>query len=308
MPDISICIPVFNFPIEPLVVKLFKEITANSLNVEIVIIDDASDIPIRSLNNSLISKYSLNYVQLEENIGQSAIRNRFIFYTASPLLLFLDCDVMPQADNFISEYLAAAGKNKMVVCGGIRYTAEHVLQEKKLHWKYGRNREAIPATARAKKPYSSFLTGNFLVHKQILEQLPFNEALRGYGYEDTVYGIELERNKIVIKHTDITAEHVRMDDADAFISKTENALKNLFGLYQIREYKLLFGRYIKLIRVIHLLEKYKLISPAFFMYKKLAGTIRKRLVNGNTSLRLLDLYKLLFFVSLQKEKKPATPY
>src|SRR5213075_1238672 len=132
-----------------------------------IVIDDASEFSFRDLNHSLIQKYGFDYIQLQENIGRSAIRNLFAAHARSLMLLFLDCDVMPVADNFILSYITAADGHKMVICGGISYPAQLVSPGNKLHWEYGREREALPALKRNKHPYRSFLTGNFLVHKEI---------------------------------------------------------------------------------------------------------------------------------------------
>ena len=301
MAAVSICIPVYNFPIGPLIAKLSKEISTDAIDAEIVLIDDASDLSFRNINGALTQKYPVNYIQLHENIGRSAIRNLFTKHVTSLLLLFLDCDVMPVSDRFISTYLSAAGKNKIVICGGICYSPKPVADEKKLHWKYGQMRESLPAGMRNKEPYRSFLTGNFLVHKEILDTISFNEQLEGYGYEDTLYGIELERNKIELRHIDLPAEHLKLDTAEEFILKTENALKNLYSIFQSDVYHPGLKRHIKLIRAYGMLKKTGLTIPAYFMYNQFGKKIRRQLTSGNTSLGLLDLYKVLFFISLQKK-------
>lgn len=303
MPDISICIPVFNFPVEPLVIKLLSEITNHSVQAEIVIIDDASHAGVRVLNEQLAQKYSLHYIQLNENIGRSAIRNLFTDHTNADVLLFLDCDVMPVSENFVHNYLSADPQKKMVICGGISY-AKKAENNKKLHWKFGSSREAISADKRNKHPHRCFLTGSFLLPKNVLQRIRFNEDLEGYGYEDTLYGIELERNDIAIRHIDLPVEHLRLDDAKAFIEKTENALQNLSTLYQNKEYDSLVSQYVRLIRVYNNLKKYKLIFFAYVFYKIRGKRIRRKLMEGNTNLRQLDLYKLLFFIALQKNTKP----
>jgi glycosyltransferase involved in cell wall biosynthesis len=300
MTDISICIPVYNFLIEPLVIKLLKEIKTSSISAEIIIIDDSSGIDIQKPNHQAAEKYSFRYIRLEKNIGRSAIRNLFVNYTNADTLLFLDCDVMPVSESFIHDYLTADPGKKIVVCGGISY-ANHFEKNKKLHWKYGRRREAIPADKRNEKSYCYFLTGNFLIPKKVLQQIHFNEELKGYGYEDTLYAIELERSNIEIKHINLPADHLRLDGANAFIAKTENALQNLFFLYQLDEYKVQLALYIKLVRAYLFLNKYKLTGIAYFTYKIAGKKIKMKLMKGSTNLRLLDLYKLLFFIALVKQ-------
>lgn len=306
MAEISICIPVFNFLIEPLCLKLLKEIKTSSINAEIIVIDDASDAHTQNLNQHTATKYSLKYIQLRKNIGRSAIRNLFTHHAKADLLLFLDCDVMPRSESFVHDYLSAGWQKESVVCGGICY-ASHFEPATRLHWKYGSHREAVPGNKRSKNPYCHFLTGNVLIPKKILEEIPFDENLRRYGYEDTLYGIELERNKVTLKHVDLPAEHLRLDDPAAFITKTENALQNLFAIYQVEEYRLLLPKYVKLTRTHQILKRYKLTGLVYFTWKISGKKIRRKLINGNTNLRLLDLYKLLFFSMLEK-KEITTPY
>ena len=299
MPQISICIPVYNFLIEPLIAKLSREISSRSLDAEIVVIDDASHISFQQVNHALVQKYPMHYVQLQQNAGRSAIRNLFLNYVRSPLLLFLDCDVMPASDEFVSTYLSVA-KNAMVVCGGISYAHEPPGPEKKLHWKYGRTRESLPAVKRKRQSHRRFLTSNFLIHKKILETISFEE-LKGYGYEDTLYGIQLQRKNISIEHIDVPAQHLKIDNAEEFVSKTENALKNLHHLHQSGEYASTLKHYIRLVKANNIIRTVGLTRAALLMNDKFGNSIRRRLAKGNTNLALLDLYKLLFFISLAKK-------
>jgi glycosyltransferase involved in cell wall biosynthesis len=303
MPNISICIPVYNFSIEPLISKLSNEVLVKSIDAELIAIDDASDSLFQDINRGLEKKYPMKYIQLSKNIGRSAIRNVFVKYAQSPLLLFLDCDVMPLSDQFVSGYLSFVDRNKLVICGGIIYSKNPPSLKEKLHWKYGSMREVVPIARRNRDQYHYFLTSNFLIHREILEKIFFNEELKGYGYEDTLYGIELKRNKIELRHIELPAEHLKIDTAGEFILKTESALKNLYQLSNADEYRLTLKHYVKLIKVSEILGKLRLENYFYRIYASLGEKIRNKIINGNTNLRLLDLYKLLFFISLKKEKK-----
>jgi hypothetical protein len=117
-----------------------------------------------------------------------------------------------------------------------------------------------------------------------------------------LYGIELEQNKVELKHIDLTAEHLKLDTAEEFIFKTENALRNLYRLYQSDRYRAILKHYIKLVKANNALWNLRLTTLAFFIYDRLGKKMRRKLTGGNTNLRLLDMYKLLFFISLQKKK------
>jgi glycosyltransferase involved in cell wall biosynthesis len=308
MPTISICIPVYNFSIEPLISKLSNEILVNSIDAEIIAIDDSSDGLFQNMNAGLGKKYPIRYIQLSKNVGRSAIRNLFVKYAQSPLLLFLDCDVMPASSQFISDYLSAVDKNKLVICGGIIYPKNPSSVKEKLHWKYGSVREAVPAARRNKNPYHHFLTSNFLIHRDILEKQFFNEELKGYGYEDTLYGIELKRNEIELKHIELPAEHLKIDTAGEFILKTESAMRNLCQLYKANDYRATLKQHIKLIKVYDMLATLRLRNLVGGMHSSFGEKIRNNILKGNTSLRLLDLYKLLFFSWVQQQEKQVMQY
>src|SRR5215469_11442754 len=115
MIKVSICIPVFNFDVKPLLQTLLAEIKTYSIGAEIILIDDGSSDDIARSNEQSANELSVTYIRLEKNIGRSAIRNLFMEYAQADQLLFLDCDVMPRSKNFIQNYLNEAGKR--VVCG-----------------------------------------------------------------------------------------------------------------------------------------------------------------------------------------------
>lgn len=298
MLEVSICIPVFNFQISRLVQTLITDIKEHSISAEIIVIDDASEDNVRAANRELTTNHSIRYIQLESNVGRSAIRNLFANYANSNYLLFLDCDMMPAGGNFIRTYLSEAAKDHMIICGGICY-GDPPEPGKRLHWNFGQKREALSADLRNSSPYRYFFSSNFMVPLKILKTTRFDESITGYGYEDSVFAIEVEVKNIRIKHIQLPAEHLRLDDALAFVSKTEMAMRNLHSLYQRRELKSLLRSHIRLVRATERLNKLGLSGVARFAHGAVAKKIKQRLIAGNNSLALLDWYKLFFFVSLQ---------
>ena len=59
-------------------------------SIEIVLIDDASDLENKA-KNRLLKEYC-KIIELETNVGRSKIRNLFVSECKNPYLLFLDCD------------------------------------------------------------------------------------------------------------------------------------------------------------------------------------------------------------------------
>jgi glycosyltransferase involved in cell wall biosynthesis len=198
----SICIPVYNYNINELVNDLILQLDQCKFNYEIVVIDDFSKSLFKKANTNLKSNEKIVYIELEKNIGRSAIRNLFIKYTRFENLIFLDCDSKLLTTQFIGIYRNAMLQNHKVVCGGRDYLRKPKERKYKLRWKYGHYRECMTEGERNKNPYRSFMTNNFLIHKSILKKIKFEERIKGYGHEDTLFGYQLMKSSIPVKHID----------------------------------------------------------------------------------------------------------
>ncbi len=106
---LSICIPVYQFYVENLVSELRNQIQLENMDVEIILIDDASDENFRQKNRYL---EGVNYIQLEKNYGRSKIRNLFLEFAKGDYLLFLDCDGKVSSPDFLKNYIEILKKTR----------------------------------------------------------------------------------------------------------------------------------------------------------------------------------------------------
>ncbi|NJO91960.1 MAG: glycosyl transferase family 2, partial [Chloroflexia bacterium] len=169
------------------------------------------------------------YLELQKNIGRSAIRNSFLKYAKFENLLFLDCDTRIQNNNFISNYLI---DNADVICGGRIYSQKPNERKYLLRWKYGINRECKLADQRILEPYHSFMTNNFIVKHAVFRRTQFDERLKGYGHEDSLFGYHLMKNNFLIKHIDNQTIHDFSENSDEFLEKTQQGIENLLFIHQ----------------------------------------------------------------------------
>lgn len=238
--DLSILIPTYNWNVALLLNKLFLEIETYALSsqVEVIVLDDCSnDAKIHADNVEFISenlKQYLTYEKLEQNAGRSAIRNMLASKASGNFLLFLDCDVLPDTDDFIGEYLSLAEENSFdVVCGGISYRTRILNDpEYDYHAYLGNRKEAKPASERNKKPWRHILTSNIMVRKSMFQGTPFNEKFTGYGYEDIEWGVRLAK-KYRILHIDNTASHLGLVTKAKAYEKMCNSVPNYLLLREI---------------------------------------------------------------------------
>ena len=290
---ISVLIPVYQYDVASLVISLSRQLATHNTVYEILVYDDCSAPAFKTKNRSLNDVLHVHYVELEYNIGRSKIRNLLAAKANFENLLFLDCDVSLPDNRFIERYLNYAAKSYVTV-GGICYRPEKPKESAKvLRWRYGQTRETLTAAQRNKQPYASFKTANFFITRSVFSRVKFSEEINGYGHEDTLFGYQLEQANIPILHIDNPVFHDGLEDASQFIKKSEQAVKNLFQLFQSgllvntwKQNPLL--RFFVVFRVLYL---HYILAMAY----KVFGPFLRILMQGRFPLVFLfNTYKLLY--------------
>ena len=300
---LSVCIPVYNIDITKLISELVLQTNGVKSLVEIIIIDDSSKVEFQRINKKLSNIHKIKYVQLDENIGRSKIRNLFLQYINFDYLLFLDCDSIIIESNFIQRYLDEINNKGLVICGGRSYYFAIPDKEFYLRWKYGLKRECLAANTRKKNAYQSFMTNNFVVKAEILKLQPFDEQLTDYGHEDTLFGFTLKQNKIPITHINNAVNHAYDENNAEFINKTELALKNLVKIRAFVKNES-FDSDIKILRIYKKISYLKAQYILLIIYNIFKRFIVLLLIGSRGGLYLFDFYKLLY---LSKQiNKPET--
>ncbi len=284
---LSILIPIFNFDIRPLVKDLHDQCEAVGIAYEVVCFDDGSTAEFKQKNQAIWKLPNVIYREMPQNLGRSAIRNTLGHTARFEYLLFMDCDSQVVSPLFIQNYLQNATPNTLVY-GGRSYAdlppADPALR---FHWHYGRQREQRTAAERSRSPYHSFMTNNFLIPKAIFLDILFDESLRQYGHEDTLFGLELARRQIPILHIDNPLEHIGLEPVEVFLHKTEQGLENLVRLK--REGKPIETR---LLTMYEQCQKWGIVRLLTVVLKASKSLIVSQLKSSNPSLILFDFYKL----------------
>lgn len=295
---LSVLIPIYNQDVTKLVAQLVRQLLELKIEYEIVLIDDASREDIRLKNKVLAQYQNIVFLELEQNIGRSRIRNKLAEIAQFPHLIFLDCDSELCCNLFITKYLQAID-GFSIVYGGTTYPAPETLTKTQmLHYYYGIKREALPVNMRIKNSHISFKTNNFMIPKVVFNQIKFDENIKGYGHEDTLFAIELFENNIPVVHIDNPVVHNGVETNEEFLRKISVSVTNLKIIYEISNKKELLVRFIKLIRIYKILDSLyiKLIMRVILypIYK----FSKKLLQKGTSNMKLLDFYKL--FTILKK--------
>ncbi len=300
MNSISVCIPIYNFKVNSLVNSLLYSFKECSVNYEILLLDDASKAEYQEENRELAKLSKVLYKELPHNIGRSAIRNMFLKYAKFENVLFLDCDTSLINNKFIANYLSAMHSDYEVICGGIKYGDRLPDRQYLLRWKYGIKRECRDTTLRKLNKYKSFISGNFILKKSILENIMFDDRLRNYGHEDSLFAFNLMISKINILHINNPTIHNFNDTAKEFLQKTRQGISNLAFIHTFIVPTGKFAEINRLLKTYENLKKYKLTSVIAVLSPIFNPILLFLLRNGIANLRLLDLYKLF---SLSEEIK-----
>ncbi len=288
---ISVLVPVYNYDITALAGEILSQCQNVQIKYEIIFADDCSTSSRIADNNKKFLRGTVaNYIEVKENMGRSKIRNFLAERAKGDILLFLDCDSGVVRKDFIEKYLQNSLKYDVVAGGTVYCNKKKVAHPFVLHWSFGKHRE---------EEKRHFTTNNFLIKKEIFNSVRFNEKIKSYGHEDTLFGAELKEKGFSIGFTDNPVEHLGLKETDKFIKDTLCASKNLALLYKQKNYKpylenITLIKAYKKIRQIYLGDVYCFFVELFqnYMYGNLHGK--------KPNLKYLDMIKLhTFFKTME---------
>lgn len=295
---LSILLPVYNFDIRKLVQDLHRQCTKEGIPFEILCYDDVSTESFRQINASVASLAQVTYVELEKNVGRSRIRNILGQAAQYDYLLFMDCDSEVISGDYIRLYLQELDK-QAVLCGGREYSEKPPKSlDHYFHWFYGSRREQRLASERAVAPYNSFLTCQFVIPKAVFLSILFEESIREYGHEDTLFGLELKQREIPVKHLNNPLRHVGLEKTQVFLDKSRQAIENLGKICKENrqiETRLL-DTYLKV-------NNMGLSTPIEAIGNLSEPAMIKNFHSSRPNLHFFDLYKLSYLIKVMNDKE-----
>lgn len=287
---LSVLIPIYQFDVRPFVQALHAQGEKLDVAFEIVCLDDASDESYRSLNRNLSALTHVKYEELSSNAGRSAIRNLLAERASYDFFLFVDCDGMPVQEDYLQRY-AEMMKGDMVIYGGRKYQNTKPEDPTLLfHWTYGTQREAVDAAVRRKRPYERFMTNNFVVPRSIFAAVKMDESLSGYGHEDTLFAMEMEKKGVDVIHIENPLYHIGLEPASVFLEKQKNAILNLTHIIQHHP----LAHRVKLYRFYKRLRASGMMRVLYPRLQRKEAEYIQDLMSTDPHMRSLDWLKLLW--------------
>lgn len=307
MNGLSILIPTYNDVCAGLVADLHRQAVACGTDYEIVVADDGStDADVMSQNRAVNALPHCRCMERGENSGRAAIRNFLARQARYEWLLFIDGDMVVRHDDYLQNYIAAAGIGLQndapaadggqpdVVYGGLTIGP---LTDGNLRSMY--EHAAAPHHTLAHRqaaPYHDFHTANFMIRRELMLSHPFDSRFRYYGYEDVLFGKQLKEHGIGIMHIDNALSFERFESNRHFMDKTEEGLRTL---YHFRDELHGYSR---------LLEPFStwyapLLTTLFGgLYTMLAAPVRRNLAGEHPKLWLFQYYKMGYMAWLHQHR------
>jgi glycosyltransferase involved in cell wall biosynthesis len=285
---LSILIPEYNYDCTKLVSDLASQCRKESIDFEIIVMDDASSHYLDE-NRNLSQISDCQFVESSQNNGRAKTLNLLGKRAKYPYLLMLDCDLEVRDDQFIRRYLEALGKAPILV-GSVVYQIQKPSTDRLLRWHYGRCRESVSTDVRNRNPFKSLTTPNFLMEKGVFEKVHFDESFQSYGHEDSVMGFSFMQQGFSILYIENPLIHNGLDLNEVFLSKSLMAVEK-FKTFPILQTDALVKR-IRIFRMYRLIRQWKLDGLIAFKFRILEKYLRKNLLGPHPSMLIFDFYRL----------------
>jgi glycosyltransferase involved in cell wall biosynthesis len=290
---LSILIPTHDYTCYQLVADLHEQAEELGIPYEILVAEDGSRSQVNIIANHKITELShCRHIVNKENLGPANIRNLLAREATYGWILFIDSDAKVEKKDFLSTYYQHIGKADVVV-GGLLHQQENHDPHRSLRFKYEKQADVHRSAAeRSLKPYDKFTTFNFMMRRSTFLCILFDKNCRSYGYEDTLFGVELKKRGISILHIDNPLIHMGLDTNERFIEKSEQALRTLKVLNGRMEQHSYVGR------AYQRLCKYHLGGATRAFHLLFGGLIKRNLLSKHPSLFFFSLYKLGYYATL----------
>ena len=283
----SILIPCYNYDVFSLVKTLHKQLNTIKKKFEIICAEDGSSETFSNINIKKLTQ--VKYIQLKKNIGRSKMRNFLATQAKFKWLLFIDCDSEIKCEKFILNYIKHTFDEKKITYGKTIYQKKRPRKDKILHWKYGKQIETL-------KKRNVFSSHHFLIHKKAFDKIKFNEKIKNYGHEDTIFWIDLKNENYEFEFIKNPLTHIGLETNDIFIKKTREALKNLH--YLSKTYDL---NNISIIKTQKTISRFLLNNFIIIIFTLTKKIILKNLLSNNPSLILFQFYKLGYYLEIIRD-------
>lgn len=228
-PVLSVLMPFLRDDPSELLRMLDSEAEGIDGRAELIVLDDGTaDAGLTARLIAGLDSLSLpaRLITLATNEGRSKGRNRLAQPARGGFLLFLDSDMRPDHDRFLTDWAdLAANDDPAVAFGGFSLLQAPTDRRFAVHRQMAARSDCIPAAQRALQPEKYVFTSNLLVRRDVFDTESFDAGFSGWGWEDVEWAMRVSR-RFAVKHIDNPATHMGLDTVEALAAKYEQSAPN----------------------------------------------------------------------------------
>ena len=293
---LSILIPTYNYDCYDLVSELHRQASQLNIEFEIIVADDCSTSELSKLPHiNQLSNCQL--IKPQHNLGRAKIRNFLADKSQYNHFLFLDSDSLPAHNNFLKNYIELVPQNITILGGRIYNKAQD--KHHSLLTKYGSTKEQNNNPIHISN--APFTSPNFLIPKAVFNKFRFNENIKGYGHEDTIFGIELSRLNIPYYRFDNPIIHLQIEDNLTLIQKTKESIANLYNIHITKQYPEI-QTLSPVLKLYTKIKKLHLTTIFIKIFQNHSSTLLKYCNCKNPNLTIFSLYKLCYLCHIASKQ------
>lgn len=221
-PALSVLTPFLRDDPTALIAAIEAQAARLDVAVEIIALDDGSrdpELSARVMAPIQASSLPAAFIELEQNEGRAAARNRLASFARGRHLLYLDADTVPDRADFLEQYiLAIEADDPPLLIGGFSLIQASRDPKYDLHRAIATRLDCMPVDVRQVTPWRFVYGSNILVRRDVMQATPFNPNYRAWGWEDQEWGMRVAQRWPIL-HVDNTVSHLGLDTVPTLLDK-----------------------------------------------------------------------------------------
>ncbi|WP_034388104.1 glycosyltransferase family 2 protein [Hellea balneolensis] len=227
-PKLSVLIPYYRDDPTALLDALLSQ-TKTRKDVEILIYDDGTgDVQLNAKVAAAVkSAHSAVHLMIAHtNKGRSAARNALQEQARADWVLFLDADMRPVSEAFLSDYTTLiSAKIADVIFGGFTVPDKADTLDQELHRALSEVSDCLSLAARQAAGPQFVASSNLAVKKEVLNAEGFDDGFSGWGWEDSEWAARIAK-KFTLLHADIPALHLGLETTETLLRRFKTSGHN----------------------------------------------------------------------------------
>lgn len=227
-PSLSVLVPYYRDNPAPLLRALITQ-AALIGGIDIALYDDGTND--KDLNKTLAAiireaDCSVTLYSASENKGRSTARNYLQAAARAEWVLFLDADMRPDKDTFLSDYLRHIKRDDAdILFGGFTVPAKSEDAQTELHRALSQASDCLPLNVRRAAGAQYVATSNLCVRTSVLKAEGFDDGFIGWGWEDSEWAARVA-NRFRLKHIENSALHLGLETDATLLRRFKDSARN----------------------------------------------------------------------------------